>query len=88
MRRTINMIKLFHADRENLIRYLDGELISFENGEGFIANELEAEKAIAELDAGREIILMVDNRPVSRFVNIDGKHKEIKLDIEEEIAGE
>jgi hypothetical protein len=74
------MTKLFHADRENLIRYLDGELISFENGEGFVANELEVINAMAELKADREIILMTNNKPVSKVININGEYKEIELD--------
>lgn len=60
-------------DRENLINYINGDLLYLSNGKGFVCDELEAEEAIKCMNKGEVINLTVNRVVFSRMkLTMDG----------------
>jgi hypothetical protein len=66
-------------DREMFVRYIGGELISRDENDFFVANEVECESAIKSAENGEIVFLSVEGRPVSKIVD----NEEVPTTIEE-----
>ena len=69
-----------HIDRDSFIHWIDGELIHFEKGEGFIVNETECMEADDELIKGNTVVLMVNRKPFSIIQLVNDKVVETKIE--------
>ena len=54
-------------DRREFIRWMDGELMSFEHGKGFVVNEASCTRAEEEVEKGNDILFTVGGKVVSRL---------------------
>ena len=73
------MENLLTVDRNSFINWVNGVLLSFHNGEGFVVDETACMAAEKDLDNGKEILLTIEGRIVSKMKLTDDGYVETQL---------